>query len=106
MQLLWAAGQTCELYHMDAEAVTCFALLRENFPQSPQVAQATAVLRRLELKGRPLKLGGETSEGGFVNIEELRGKPVLVVFWASDSERFQSMLPGLTRVLRPMRKRP
>ena len=104
VQLLSAAGQTCELYHMDAEAVSCFSLLRENFVQSPQAVQATAVLRRLEIKGKALKLGGETREGGFVNIEQFRGKPALVVFWASDSEAFQAMLPRLQRVLRPYEK--
>jgi peroxiredoxin len=104
VQLLSASGQTCELYHMDSEAISCFALLRENFSQTPQAAQATAVLRRLELKGQPLKLGGETREGGFVNIEQFRGKPALIVFWASDSESFEAMLPKLQNVLRPYEK--
>lgn len=104
VQLLSAAGQTCELYHMDAEAVSCFSLLRENFAKSPQAAQANAVLRRLELKGKTLDLGGETRDGGFVKIDDLRGKPTLVVFWASDSEPFQAMLPQLQRVLRPYGK--
>jgi len=99
VQLLSAAGQSAELYHMDSEAVSCFSLLRENFAQSPQAAQATAVLRRLELKGKPLKLGGETLDGGFVNIEQFRGKPALIIFWASDSEPFQTLLPGLQQVL-------
>jgi peroxiredoxin len=104
VQLLSAAGQSAELYHMDSEAVSCFALLRENFAQSPQAAQATAVLRRLELKGKSLKLGGETLDGGFVNIEQFRGKPALIVFWASDSEPFQTLLPGLQQVLRNYEK--
>jgi hypothetical protein len=104
VQLLSAAGQTCELYHLDAEAISCFTLLLDNFPKSPQAEQASAVLRRLELKGKPLDIGGETREGGFVKIDEFRGKPTLVVFWASDSEPFQAMLPGLQRVLQPYGK--
>jgi len=104
VQLLSAAGQTCELYHMDAEAVSCFTLLLDNFPKNPQAEQANAVLRRLELKGKPLDFGGETREGGFVKIDEYRGKPTLIVFWASDSEPFQAMLPRLQRVLRPYGK--
>jgi peroxiredoxin len=104
VQLLWAAGQTCELYHLDAEAVSCFSLLRENFTKSPQAVQANAVLRRLELKGKTLDLGGETRDGGFVKMDDYRGKPTLVVFWASDSEPFQAMLPQLQSVLRPYGK--
>ncbi len=104
LQLLSAAGQTCELYHMDSEAVSCFSLLKENFAKSPQAAQANAVLRRLELKGKPLDLGGETRDGGFAKIDDFRGKPTLIVFWASDSESCQEMLPQLQRVLRPYGK--
>jgi peroxiredoxin len=104
LQLLSAAGQTCELYHMDSEAVSCFSLLKENFAKSPQAGQANAVLRRLELKGKSLDLGGETRDGGFVKIDDFRGKPILVVFWASDSEPCQDMLPQLQRVLRPYGK--
>jgi len=104
VQLLSAAGQTCELYHMDSEAVSCFALLRDNFAQSPQATQAQAVLRRLELKGKALVFGGETREGGLFKIDQLRGKPALIVFWASDSDRFQAMLPRLQRVLQPYGK--
>ncbi len=104
VQLLSAAGQSCELYHLDAEAVSCFSLLRENFGKSPQAVQANAILRRLELKGKALDLGGETRDGGFVKMDDYRGKPTLVVFWASDSEPFQTMLPQLQHVLQPYGK--
>jgi len=99
--LLAKAGQTCELYHMDAEAVNCYAMLQDKYPKSPNADQAAAVLRRLELKGKVLKFGGETADGGFVNINQFRGKPVLIVFWASDSEPFQEMLPKLKTAIRP-----
>ncbi len=104
IQLLSAAGQTCELHHLDAEAVTCFAMLRENYPQNPQSEHAAAVLRRLELKGKPLLLGGETRDKGRVDIQQFRGRPVLVVFWSSDSERFQELLPQLRKVIRSFGK--
>ena len=101
LPLLAAAGQTCELYHLDGEAMNCFAMLQEKFPKTPQADQATAILRRLDLKGKKVKLFGETIDGRFLKDGKLLGKPVLVVFWSSDSEAFQEMLPELQKVTRP-----
>jgi hypothetical protein len=101
LPLLHAAGQTCELYHLDSEASNCFVMLQEKFPKTPQAEQATAILRRLELKGKKVNLFGETREGSFLKNGQLVGKPVLVVFWSSDSDAFQEMLPQLQKVTRP-----
>jgi hypothetical protein len=101
LPLLAAAAKTCELYHLDGEAINCFAMLQEKFPKTPQAEQATAILRRLELKGKKVKLFGETSDGRFLKPGQLVGKPVLVVFWSSDSDAFQEMLPQLQKATRP-----
>jgi hypothetical protein len=101
LPLLAAAAKTCELYHFDGEAINCFAMLQEKFPKTPQADQATAILRRLELKGKKVKLFGETSDGRFLKNGQLIGKPVLVVFWSSDSEAFQEMLPQLQKATQP-----
>jgi peroxiredoxin len=104
LPLLHAAGQTCELYHLDGEAINCFAMLQEKFPKTPQADQATAILRRLDLKGKKVKLFGETTDGRFLKSGQLVGKPVLVVFWSSDSDAFQEMLPQLQKVLQPYQR--
>jgi peroxiredoxin len=101
LPMLAAAGQTCELYHLDAEAMNCFVMLEEKFPKTPQAEQATAILRRLDLKGKKVVLAGEMSDGGYLKKGKLLGRPVLVVFWSSDSESFQELLPELQKVLRP-----
>jgi hypothetical protein len=101
LPLLAAAAKTCELYHFDGEAINCFAMLQEKFPKTPQAEQATAILRRLELKGKKVKLFGETSDGRFLKPGKLVGKAVLVVFWSSDSDAFQEMLPQLQKTTRP-----
>jgi hypothetical protein len=104
LPLLHAAGQTCELYHLDGEAMSCFSMLQEKFPKTPQADQAIAVLRRLDLKGKKVKLFGETNDGRFLKNGQLLGKPVLVVFWSSDSDAFQEMLPQLKTVLGPYQR--
>jgi peroxiredoxin len=104
VNLLFVAGQTCELHQLRAEAVSCYVLLQEKFAKTPQAEQAAGVLRRLDLKGKRLEFGGETPVGERVRIEQFKGKPVLIVFWSSDSEPFVEMLPELKNVLRRYEK--
>ncbi len=55
-------------------------------------------------EGHSLTFGGETRDGNFVRIEDLRGKPVLIVFRVSHSESFQETVQRLKRVLQPYGK--
>lgn len=88
VSLLLAAAWSCELHRRTDEAIACYSLLAEKFPDSPQGQQARGVLRRLTLPGKPLVLAGPTIDGGFVTAEEFRGKPLLVVFWSSTAQPF------------------
>jgi peroxiredoxin len=100
LPMLYAAAWSCDLHQMTDEAIGCYALIEQLFPDSDQARQATAALRRLQLPGRPLRLAGPTRDGRFVSIDELQGKVVLVVFWASDSQRFVDRLPQLEAIAR------
>ena len=104
VQLLSAAGQSAELYHMDSEAVSCFSLLRENFAREPPGDSGDCRSAPPGTQGKVLDWEARPSRADFVNIEQFRGKPALIVFWASDSEPFQTLLPGLQQVLRQLRK--
>lgn len=95
VSLLLSAGRTCELHHVPDEALVCYTLLQERFPNSSEALQAIAILRRLHLVGHPPQLAGPTLDGGYLNIEELRGRPVMVVFWAADNDRFRVEAPRL-----------
>ena len=105
LQLLLSAGRSCELHGIRDEAIACYAMIQEKFPDAQQAKQAAAILRRLNLKGQKLDLGGETPEGGYVKIGDYEGKVVLVVFWSSDSQAFQQQLPQLTEVVQKYEKR-
>ncbi|MGE3317272.1 MAG: peroxiredoxin family protein [Planctomycetaceae bacterium] len=98
--LLLSAGKSCELHGMRSEALACYTMLQEKFAETPQSQQAVAILKRLNLEGQKLDLGGETPEGGFVKIDDYKGKVVLVVFWSSDSQDFQSQVADLSQVAR------
>lgn len=96
--LLLAAGRSCELYGLDQEATACYLAIQQDFAESPRTESVTASLRRLTLKGKPLQFAGPTIDGGFLSIDDYRGKPVLIVFWASHAKPFVDLVPQLTAV--------
>ena len=99
ISVLFAAGQSCEYHGLIVDAIQCHAMVRELFPESSAAERTTPILRRLNLKGNPLQLAGPTIGGGFVNAEELLGKPLLVVFWTTQAQPFVRQLPALQELL-------
>ena len=96
--LLSAAARSCELNGFPEEAKNCYSLLMTKFKDTPQAQQAQGVVRRLQLKGKPLELSGPTIDGGEIDIESYRGKMVIVVFWASHAQPFVQQLPELLAI--------
>jgi peroxiredoxin len=97
IQLLDAAGRSCEYHHMPDEAVKCYSLLQRTYPKTPHAQQSVAILRRLQLPGKPLKnFGGPTLDGNHLKIEEFKGNVVLIVFWATDAQGISDILTKLS----------
>lgn len=71
------------LYRVDTEQAKSFleALVRDSDQQLAQAARNR--LAKAELLGRPLDLRFTATEGTTVDLAQLRGKVVLVDFWAS-----------------------
>lgn len=103
-QLLQAAAETCQLNGMDQAARQCCLDLETRFPKSNETAQIAGLSRRLQLKGQPLHLAGETIEGGFVSIDDYKGSVVLVVFWATTAKPFIEQLPQIQALSQKYRK--
>jgi len=97
--ILLAAGQSCEFHGLTTDAIQSYATIQEQFPENPAVDRVTAILRRLNLKGRPIELAGPTLGGGYVNAAEMTGKPMLVVFWTTQAQPFVRQLPHLRELL-------
>ena len=97
--VLFAAGQSCEFHSLTGEAVQCYATITEQFPESPAAQRVTPIMRRLNLKGKPLQLAGPAIGGEFLNAEEMTGKPLLVVFWTTQAQPFVRQLPKLQELL-------
>lgn len=102
--LLYSAGWSCELHRLIDEAIGCYSLLLDKYPDSPQSQQVTAVIRRLTLEGKPLELAGPTLDGGYLSIDDYAGQVVLVVFWATGTTNFADHLPQLNDAARKFKE--
>lgn len=99
IQLL-AAGKMCDNLGLFEEARACLVAIEDKLDETPFAEQSAGSLRRLRLPGNRLEeFGGSTHDGGFVSIDQYRGKGVLVAFWASNSTRFQNDLDVIQPVL-------
>lgn len=96
--LLMAAARTCEMNGLIDEARACYGMLDSKFKETPQGHQAGGVLRRLQLKGQDLDLAGPGIDGGDINVKSMKGKMVLVVFWASNAQPFVQQLPKISTI--------
>lgn len=99
-QLLSIAGHSCEAHRQTKDAIACYEKLQSQFGDLPQGKRATAILRRLQLTGRPLQLAGPTIDGGFLDVKDDKGKVLLIVFWASDSEASRKAIAALQPLVR------
>jgi thiol-disulfide isomerase/thioredoxin len=66
------------------QASSWYNKLATGYPKSAAAARAQGALRRLDLKGKPLKLSGASLAGGStIDMAAYRGKVVAVIFWAT-----------------------
>lgn len=64
-------------------AVERYRQIATAFPDTAAARKAAGAARRLESVGKPLMLTGTTSDGRSFSLASLKGKPVLVHYWAS-----------------------
>ena len=93
---LVSAGRLCEQVGLIEDAKQCFTTIQDRYPNSPFQEITEGVLRRLRLQGEKLtEFAGSTVEGGYISIDQFAGHPVLIVFWASNSQTFLTDLPTI-----------
>jgi len=95
---LYTAGRLCDRYGLTAQARNCLQQVQRQFGGTVFAEQSAGILRRLSLPGQPLELTGATIDGGFVDLSQYAGRPVLVAFWSSTSPTFLEHLPELQRL--------
>jgi hypothetical protein len=77
-------GMVSEFVGKEIEAKKWYQQLVTNFSNAKALAdKAVGALRRLDLEGKTFELEGSSIEGTPFNISSLRGKVVIVYYWAS-----------------------
>ena len=103
-QAMLQLGLSKEFEEKEKEALAYYRKVAEAFPRSDAGQMAAGAVRRLESVGRPLELEGGTLAGQRFNLASMRGRPVIIHYWASWCEpckqdmkllrRLQSQFPG------------
>ena len=82
-EALMQLGMVSEFVNKEVDAKKWYEMLIKQFHAHPHAIKAQGALKRLDLEGKALELAGPTMDGGTFNIAQLRGKIVIVYYWAS-----------------------
>lgn len=97
---LVTAGRMCEQLGLMDDAMLCYTTIQDRYPGTPFEDTTVGILRRLRLQGKKLdQFAGSTIDGGYISIDQYAGHPVLVIFWASNSQTFINDLPKIQDVI-------
>jgi thiol-disulfide isomerase/thioredoxin len=72
-----------EFSGQEEAAIQRYQQIVKTFPSSASARKASGALRRLQAVGKPLNLSGTTIDGQPITLEQFKGKPVLVHYWAT-----------------------
>ena len=91
-------GESCEMIGKRDKAKGWYSQLARTFPNAPAAFKAEGAVRRLSIEGKVLHLAlplliteNEKKDVAF-DVDELRGKIVIVYFWAAWQERCRADL--------------
>lgn len=76
-------GLSKEFEDKEGEALAFYKRVADSFPNSDAGAKAAGAVRRLESVGQLIDLSGQTIDGKAFRLSSLRGRPVVVHYWAT-----------------------
>jgi hypothetical protein len=77
-------GMISEFVNKETEAKNYYGVLVQNYGQSQLAAKAQGALRRLNADGKDFEMSGPAlGNGQPINVAQLRGKVVVVYYWAT-----------------------
>jgi thiol-disulfide isomerase/thioredoxin len=97
---LMQLGIVSESAGKETEAKNWYKQLADNFKQDPLAAKASGALRRLGLEGQDFELAGGTLGGNApFDVKSLKGKVIVVYYWASWNRQCASDFARLKTIL-------
>lgn len=97
-QALLLLASTNELNGKEAEGKKSYAVLAKDYPATEWGKKAAGALRRLDLVGKPMSLKGLDLRGQSIDTANLKGKTVLINFWATMAGPARRDLPELVKL--------
>ncbi len=88
----------------EAKAREQYGRLVKDYSATEAGKKAAGALRRLDLAGKPLSIAGTGLQNETVDSSKYRGKPVLIVFWASWATPVKQDLPELVKLYEKHKK--
>jgi peroxiredoxin len=79
-------GMAQEFAGQEEKAKQWYGRIVEKFPDSPPGKKAAGAIARLNSVGKPITLRGKATTGESVDLAKLKGKVVLIHYWATNCE--------------------
>jgi thiol-disulfide isomerase/thioredoxin len=92
---LWQLGNGAEFAGKEHDALGHYKELTEKHAKSNFAKKAAGAVRRIEAVGRPARWAGAGIDGSSIDTAELRGKVVLVHYWATWCDACIAEVPRL-----------
>jgi thiol-disulfide isomerase/thioredoxin len=101
---LFHLGNANEFNAEETKARDYYGRLAKDYAGTDASKKAGGALRRLDLVGKPLAIAGTGLQNETVDSTKYRGKPVLIVFWASWATPVKQDLPELIKLYEKRKK--
>lgn len=98
--LLFTAAENCEIYGLFSEAINCHTVLAKSFPKHQAREASIAVVRRLRMNGKQIKLFGTTLDGNRLSLKQFAGKTTIVFFWTTEAQPAVDQVPEVLAALK------
>jgi len=67
----------------EEEARKWYSRIIKEFPSSPVAQRATGALTRMDCVGKVIRISGKSTTGGTIDSAQLKGKVVVIHYWAT-----------------------
>jgi thiol-disulfide isomerase/thioredoxin len=97
-EVLFQLASNSEFNGEEKEARDYYGRLVAEYPEALPGKKAAGALKRLDSVGKPIALKGKTVDGPTIDTAQLRGKTVLIAFWATSVPAARKDMPEISKI--------